>query len=221
MAWRDNLVQASFRGAEFGVDESENKAGGRRIALHEYPGRDDPFAEDMGEITKTFSIEGFIVGDDYLDRRPASDRRVQHAWPGELVHPYRGSRNVVCNEIVEAVRTREGTDRALHDVLHAGRRKPISHGRREYGGHRAVARRRGHPADHRAVHRRVRALGAKMEYECSECSASLAYSLVFRSRATGELMHGVGYSPSRIHPFARYCGPVVAAGTAASGACES
>ena len=108
MAWRDNLVAASFRGVEFEVNESENKAGGRRIALHEYPGRDDPFAEDMGEITKTFSIEGFIVGDDYLDRGERLIDACNMPGPGELVHPYRGSRNVVCNEIVESVRTREG-----------------------------------------------------------------------------------------------------------------
>ena len=92
MAWRDNLVAASFRGAEFGVDESENKAGGRRIALHEYPGRDDPFAEDMGEITKTFSIEGFIVGDDYLDRGQRLIDACNTPGPGELVHPYRVAR---------------------------------------------------------------------------------------------------------------------------------
>ena len=62
----------------------------------------------MGEITKTFSIEGFIVGDDYLDRGERLIDACNMPGPGELVHPYRGSRNVVCNKIVEAVRTREG-----------------------------------------------------------------------------------------------------------------
>ena len=108
MAWRDNLVPASFRGVGFQVDDTETKAGGRRIALHEYPGRDDPFAEDMGEITKTFSIEGFIVGDDYLDRGERLIDACNMPGPGELVHPYRGSQNVVCTEIVETTRTREG-----------------------------------------------------------------------------------------------------------------
>lgn len=108
MVWRENLVPASFRGVEFSVEESENRAGGRRIALHEYPGRDDPFAEDLGEVTRRFTIEGFIVGDDYLDRGRALIDACNVRGPGELVHPYRGSQNVVCNEIVETVRTRDG-----------------------------------------------------------------------------------------------------------------
>ena len=108
MAWRDNLLPASFRGVEFGVEDSEHKAGGRRIALHEYPGQDNPYAEDLGEITKTFSIDGFLVGDDYLARGERLIEACNMPGPGELVHPYRGSRNVVCHDITETVRTREG-----------------------------------------------------------------------------------------------------------------
>ena len=108
MAWRDNLVPASFRGVPFTVSESENRAGGRRTAVHEYPGRDDPFVEDMGEITKTFSVEGFIVGDDFLERGQRLIDACNLPGAGELVHPYRGARTVVCQGIVETVRTREG-----------------------------------------------------------------------------------------------------------------
>ena len=148
MAWRDNLVPASFRGVGFQVAESENKAGGRRIALHEYPGRDVPFAEDMGEITKTFSIEGYIVGDDYLDRGERLIDACNMPGPGELVHPYRGSQQVVCHEIVESVSHPRGAHGALHDGIHRGWREPVPVERRKYRGGGAHARKCRHPGDH-------------------------------------------------------------------------
>ena len=69
MAWRDNLVPASFRGAGFQVDNTEAPIAGRRVAVHEYPGRDEPFVEDLGRRTKRWEIEAFVVGDDYADVR--------------------------------------------------------------------------------------------------------------------------------------------------------
>lgn len=45
-------------------------------------------------------------------------------------------------------------------------------------------------------------------YECTKCGKKLNANLVFRNRQTGKLQHGVGYSPSRSHPFAANCGPV-------------
>ena len=48
----------------------------------------------------------------------------------------------------------------------------------------------------------------RSHYRCEGCGASLNDALVFRTRAGGELRHGVGYHPSGIAPFARHCGPV-------------
>ena len=48
MPWRDRLLDASFRGAAFRVESHSAEAAGRRAAVHQYPGRDTPYAEDLG-----------------------------------------------------------------------------------------------------------------------------------------------------------------------------
>ena len=58
--WRLALVPANFRGAVFYM-ESVAYVGGRRIALHEYPKKDIPYAEDMGRRTRRFQIIGYLV----------------------------------------------------------------------------------------------------------------------------------------------------------------
>ena len=108
MAWRDNLVQASFRGVEFQVDETEAPIAGRRLAVHEYPGRDEPFVEDLGRRTKRWTIEAFVIGDDYADARDRLIEACDTMGPGELVHPYLGALQVACESCELTERTREG-----------------------------------------------------------------------------------------------------------------
>ncbi|GAB2182680.1 DNA circularization N-terminal domain-containing protein [Denitratisoma sp. agr-D3] len=64
------------------------------MALHEYPFKDDPWPEDMGRATRRFSIEGFVVGDDYDLARNDLIEALDTEGPGELVHPYYGRRMV-------------------------------------------------------------------------------------------------------------------------------
>ena len=107
MTWREdlrrvsiggrNLVGASFRGVPFFVDSSERGGGGRRIVTHEFPGRDDPFVEDLGRGARTFRIEGYVIGDDYLSQRDALLSALEdQEGPGTLLHPYYGVRSVIC-----------------------------------------------------------------------------------------------------------------------------
>ncbi len=84
---------ASFRGVQFFVDTSE-RTGGRRNVLHEYPFRDDPFAEDMGRASRGFQVEGYVFGEDYFTDRDALITALETEGPGELVHPYFGTRQV-------------------------------------------------------------------------------------------------------------------------------
>ncbi len=106
MTWRDDLrrvtiggrrlVGASFRGVAFLVDTAE-RAGGRRTVVHEFPLRDDPFVEDLGRRARTFRIDGYVLGDDYLTQRDALLAALEDtAGPGELVHPYHGVRRAIC-----------------------------------------------------------------------------------------------------------------------------
>ena len=108
MPWRANLVDASFRGVGFQVDEHDSPIAGRRVAVHEYPGRDEPFIEDLGRTTKTYSIEAFMVGDDYATARDRLIEACDMPGPGELVHPYLGSLQVACTGCSLTERTREG-----------------------------------------------------------------------------------------------------------------
>ncbi len=59
------LLPASFRGAPFAVQNDEI-GGGRRIALHQYPGKDEPWAEDMGREARRWRFRGFIVDGDVV-----------------------------------------------------------------------------------------------------------------------------------------------------------
>lgn len=95
MAW-EPLVrsQASFRGVPFNVDTAERQ-GGRRGVTHEYPFRDEPFREDLGRQVRKFTVEGHVVGADYLTARDRLLAALESpSGPGELVHPYYGTRHV-------------------------------------------------------------------------------------------------------------------------------
>lgn len=94
------LRKASYEGIHFDVD-SATLSFGRRTVTHEFPQRDTSYVEDLGKATRQFSIQGFIVGDDFIDRskrlidkiesQVGTDRRANH---GKLVHPWLGSLEV-------------------------------------------------------------------------------------------------------------------------------
>lgn len=91
--WRDKLQKASFRGVPFEIETSQVTTG-RRVSVHEYPDRNDPFAEDLGKVGNSFRVDGYILGDDYLEKKAALKDAVEEEGPGELVHPYYGSMKV-------------------------------------------------------------------------------------------------------------------------------
>ena len=108
MSWRDRLLAGSFRGAGFSIESHDSKAGGRRLHVHEYPGRDDPYAEDLGAVTGDFEVNAFVLGDDYDRQRDALIRACNAPGSGVLVHPYLGLRRVACSEIRVSERASEG-----------------------------------------------------------------------------------------------------------------
>ena len=90
------LLPASFRGVPFGVFADEI-GGGRRVAVHQYPGREEPWAEDIGRGARSFRFRGFIVdGDIAFAGGPIQLQRalliaaLEKAGPGLLVHPTLG-----------------------------------------------------------------------------------------------------------------------------------
>jgi len=59
--WRDKYQRAQFRWAIFFV-EQDGRGGGRRVALHQYPKRNIPYAEDMGRTANSFTVQGYLIG---------------------------------------------------------------------------------------------------------------------------------------------------------------
>lgn len=99
-SWVKQLNPASFRGLRFGVLGGEARFG-RRLAVHEYPGRDKPFAEDMGRATRVINLVGFLVADslvydggDVIEQRDLMIGAAEKAGPGILIHPTLGQMTV-------------------------------------------------------------------------------------------------------------------------------
>lgn len=96
------MVQAaSFRGIPFAVTGSD-MGGGRRMAVHQYPGRDEAWAEDMGRTVRNFRLRGFILDGDIITAAGAIDGQrsnlitaLEKSGEGTLIHPTLGSLTVV------------------------------------------------------------------------------------------------------------------------------
>lgn len=123
MSWRDQLRPASFRGVPFKV-ESSNAGFGRRNVSHEYPLRDTPYAEDLGRKQREFAVEAYILGDDYISQRDELINACETADRGQLIHPYYGTRWVICTQCRVTEATAEGRIAKLSLVfVEAGERK--------------------------------------------------------------------------------------------------
>jgi prophage DNA circulation protein len=110
--WKDNLRQASYRGIPFKTETLGGESG-RRWADHQYPGRDVPYAEDMGRSQRTWRFAGYLIGDDYALRRNALVLACEQPGSGILVHPTIGTVVVVCRSVSHS----EARDRGRYVTL--------------------------------------------------------------------------------------------------------
>ncbi|ELY2553005.1 DNA circularization N-terminal domain-containing protein [Cronobacter sakazakii] len=99
MSWKDNLQDASLRGVPFKVEEDEATFG-RRVQVHEYPNRDKPWAEDLGRATRRFSVQAYLIGDDYFEQRNKLIEAIEKPGSCTLVHPYYGEMTVTVDDAV-------------------------------------------------------------------------------------------------------------------------
>ncbi len=86
---------ASFKGIPFKVDSTDTEVG-RRVVTHEYPLRDTPGSRDLGRKAEGFTIDGYVLGANYEAERDALEDACKSEGPGTLIHPYKGSKEVVC-----------------------------------------------------------------------------------------------------------------------------
>lgn len=94
--WRDRLLPASFRGVGFWVDKATTPVG-QKGQLHEYPQRDQPFFEGLGQQAKLHNLTAFIVGPACLEQRDKLLKALEEG-SGELVHPWLGRMQVKVGE---------------------------------------------------------------------------------------------------------------------------
>ena len=106
-AWFQQLQPGSWRGVGFVLDAGDTAAG-RRVAIHEYPYRDEAWAEDLGRLPRRFSLQAFMVGDDCYQQRDSMLRACEQAGAGTLVHPTLGSIQCVLLEFSCADRRERG-----------------------------------------------------------------------------------------------------------------
>lgn len=91
--WKDRYREGSFRGVDFLI-QAHQMQGGRRKQDREYAKRDNGNSEDLGKRLKTFTLEIFVLGDDYFTQRDALIEALDTEGPGTLIHPYLGTKNV-------------------------------------------------------------------------------------------------------------------------------
>jgi prophage DNA circulation protein len=89
-----NLRPGALRGLLFYVQTSEENST-RRWVTHEFPGRDEAWHEDLGAKTRSFTIEGLLVGPDVVLQRRAFARAAADPEPATLLHPWLGAMRVV------------------------------------------------------------------------------------------------------------------------------
>ena len=87
------LRQATYKGVPFGVTAAEKEAG-RRTVVHEFPQRDDVYIEDLGKAPNRFTVNAFVLGQDWQAKRDALERVLDEPGPGTLVHPWYGELQV-------------------------------------------------------------------------------------------------------------------------------
>ncbi len=87
--WRAGLMPGSWRGVPFLCRDTSNPAG-RRLAKFEFPDSDQMQVQDLGRAIKTYKLEVYVCGDDYMAQRAALEAALDADGPGTLVHPYKG-----------------------------------------------------------------------------------------------------------------------------------
>lgn len=63
--WLKTWSRASYRGAKFWVDKDQLGTG-RRLVVHEFPKRDDPYVEDMGRSANKITVTAYVASDNVL-----------------------------------------------------------------------------------------------------------------------------------------------------------
>lgn len=95
--WLATLWPGSYKGVPF-YYESADMAGGRGLVIHEFPNRDDPYIEDLGEAPRIFEGAAYLAQEDVDRAGDALDATLASRGAGMLVDPVKGPVMVHCQE---------------------------------------------------------------------------------------------------------------------------
>jgi prophage DNA circulation protein len=95
--WLKTLQRASYKGAPFWV-ESDQESGKRRIVVHEFPMRDIPYLEDLGEGAREFKVTAYVASDAADTEAARVMATCATRGAGVLVLPAHGPLFVRCTE---------------------------------------------------------------------------------------------------------------------------
>ncbi|MCE8027548.1 hypothetical protein HOP54_02440 [Halomonas daqingensis] len=109
MSWHDRVGDGTceFRGVTLFLERG-SIAPGRRVQVHEYPLRDEPYAEDLGRKAREWQVTAYLLGDDYdIERNRLADA-LEIPGAAEMRHSYYGTHRVVVIDSRITESTREG-----------------------------------------------------------------------------------------------------------------
>ena len=93
--WLKSLFKASYKGVPFWV-ENDEESGGRRVVEHQFPMRDPPFLEDLGEDLRHYDVTAYVASDNADGEAAALVAICATRGPGTLVLPTHGQIIVRC-----------------------------------------------------------------------------------------------------------------------------
>ena len=105
--WQDKYREGSFRGIDFKI-RSHTSKGGRRKTKREYAERENGNTEDLGKRLGDFSLEIFVLGNDYFTQRDNLIKALETKGSGILIHPYLGTINVQAGNYALTETVQEG-----------------------------------------------------------------------------------------------------------------
>lgn len=94
------LLPGAFRGIDFFAPDTTTEVG-RRVAETLFPGIDRAAYDDFGVYPADVSVEGLLVGDDYIAQAKRLRAAFERAGPGTLIHPWLGGMTVILTEPAE------------------------------------------------------------------------------------------------------------------------
>lgn len=87
--WVDRLVSADLDGLKFLTDSHDTK-GGRRLAIKELPGGEEPIVQDLGGKYPQFKMNAYFIGANYDKARDELLKKLNKPGAVWLTHPSRG-----------------------------------------------------------------------------------------------------------------------------------